>query len=133
MKEGDPVSEPTTTGIGAALGWKAVGGAAGVAAGGLTLGTIVVMLMRKPRTDPEWAVAIISSVASSLGFASLIVLHWSLQKWAESLFGLMTLGSLYFACSLPGWMLVRWLFNWMNRREDKDLAEVAAEVKGLLP
>jgi len=130
--KGSSVTEPTTTSVGAAIGWKAVGGAAGVAAGGLTLGTIVVMLMRKPRTDPEWVVAISSSVASSLGFASLIVLHWGLQKWAESLFGLMTLGSLYFACALPGWMLVRWAFNWMNKRADKDLGEVIADAKEVL-
>lgn len=38
------------------------------------------------------------------------------------------LGGIYFVCGLPGWSIVRWAFNFLNKRKDKDLAEIAAEV-----
>ena len=34
-----------------------------------------------------------------------------------------------FACGLPGWAIVRWVFTWMERRRDKDIAEIAGEVR----
>jgi hypothetical protein len=40
----------------------------------------------------------------------------------------MALGGIYFVCGLPGWSIVRWAFNFLNKRKDKDLAEIAAEV-----
>lgn len=127
------MSEPTSTGIGAALGWKAIGGAAGAVAGGTALGTVVVMLMTKPRTEREWAVALISSAVSSIGGGAATIMHFSLQHWFGSFVGLMAIGGLFFACALPGWVLVRIAFNTMNRWQDKTAPEVAAEVKGMLP
>ena len=34
-----------------------------------------------------------------------------------------------FACGLPAWALVRALFTYLERRKDKDLSELAAELR----
>jgi len=33
------------------------------------------------------------------------------------------------SCGLPAWAVVRWMFNFIERRRDKDLAQVAGEVR----
>ena len=126
------MSDPATTGAGAAVGWKAIGGVAGVAAGGAGLAALVVMLMTRPRSGAEWAVALISTVVSSvaggawvlhrLGFADLA---------AHGVVGLAVLFGLCFACGLPGWAVVRWVFNWINARRDAGIDQVIADAKKL--
>lgn len=51
---------------------KGAGGAAlgGAVVGGLTLSTLVVMLLKQPRTSREWAVALISTLVCSLGLGA---------------------------------------------------------------
>lgn len=127
------MTEPATTGVGAALGWKAVGGAAGVAAGGAGLAAVIVMLMTPPRSPREWAVGLISTVLGSICGGAAVVQRWELQSWLTSYTGLVALLGLCFACGLPAWAIVRWSFTWMIRRADKDLGEVIADAKGMLP
>lgn len=126
------MSEPISGGAAVAAGvagFKAVGGPAAVAAGGGGLAAVVVMVLVRPRTVGEWAVALITTFVSSVTGGAAVVQHYGLQSWTESYIGLVALFGLVFACGLPGWAMVRWLFNFINRRRDKDLAEIVGEVK----
>lgn len=130
------MTEPATSGAAASAagiaGWKAIGGAAGVAAGGAGLAAIVVMLMTPPRSPREWAVGLISTVMGSIGGGAFVIEHYNLQAWMHTSTGLLSALGLVFACGLPGWALVRWLFTWIERRKGKDLGEVATEVRGVI-
>ena len=43
--------------------------------------------------------------------------------------GLVVLFGVVFACGLPGWFLVRATFRAMDRRSDRDIGEIAAEIR----
>ncbi len=127
-----------TAAAGAASAAKGAGGAALLGAGAgvaAALATVVVLLTKKPRTDQEWAVAIISTVICSLCGGAAVILHFQLLKWVlvpdltEAFVGLIALIGIAFSCGLPGWAIVRWAFNWMAKREGKDLGEVIAEIR----
>ena len=60
------MTDPASSGAAGAAASKAVGGASAVAAGGAGLVAVVVMLMTPPRSAREWAVGLISTVASSI-------------------------------------------------------------------
>lgn len=122
------MAEPTSSSAAGFAGWKLIGGAAGVVAGGAGLAAIVVMLMTPPRHAREWAVGLISTVVCSIAGGSWL-LHWlGMADLAQAgPAGLATLFGLCFACGLPGWALVRALFTWLERRRDKDLGELARD------
>ncbi len=119
-------------------GWKLIGGAAGMAAGGVTLAAIVVMLMTWPKSFRELAVALISTVLSSLAGGAAVIIHFDLLRHVIGAPDLQTYVALIaglgivFACGLPGWLLVRAGFKWMERRRDKDLAELADAIRGAM-
>ena len=115
-----------------ALGWKLIGGLAGLGAIGAGLATIVVMCITRPKDDREWIVALISTVMSSVGGGAGVVVHFGLQSWAHDFFGLVAMIGLVFACGLPGWALVRWLFNYIGKREGKGIDEVISEARNSL-
>lgn len=126
------MSEPITGGAALAAGAaasKVIGGTAGVAAGASGLAAVVVMIMMRPRSTAEWAVALISTIVSSIGGGAAVVQHFGLHAWTADYIGLVALGGLMFACGLPGWAVVRWLFNFIERRKDKDLADVVEDVR----
>ena len=136
--------EPTTSSAAAtAAGWKLIGGAAGVAGLGAAFASVVVMCMTQPRSVKEWAVALISTVLASVGGGAFAIIRFGLlapaaraQNDAELVLALMGMLGIVFACGLPGWAVVRWAFNWMARREGKDLGEVvsdaAADVRNVI-
>lgn len=125
--------EPTSSGVaGAAAAYKALGGTAAAVASGATLAAVVVMLMTPPRDKREWAVGLISTVVSSIGGGAMTVEYFQLHHWAFSTVGLCALGGLIFACGLPGWAMVRWIFNFIGKRRDASIDEVAKDVKELL-
>jgi hypothetical protein len=126
------MSEPISGAAAGAVGWKLLGGAAGAGAIGAGLASVVVMCAMTPRSPKEWAVGIISTVAASIGGGAAVIQHYDLQSWANTPIGLIAMFGLVFACGLPGWALVRWLFNYIAKRRDADLAEVVNEVKGSL-
>ncbi len=118
-------------------GVAALGAGAGIAAG---LSMAVVMLTKKPRSEPEWLIAIISTLVSSLCGGAIVIINFGLLRWVsqdlptqEMFVGLIALIGVAFSCGLPGWALVRWAFNWMAKREGKDLGEVIKDAKELLP
>jgi len=116
-----------------ALGWKLIGGLAGLGALGAGLAAIVVMCMTPPRTSREWAVALIATVMGSIGGGAFVIQYFGLQMWVFELTGLVALLGLVFACGLPGWAIVRWVFNFIAKREGKGIDEVLADVKGMRP
>lgn len=111
---------------------------AGGAAGAVTLAAIVVMLIKRPRTVGEWAVALISTVMSSLALGSWVVLWLGMHKGlhsrdaVEAWGSLMVLGGVLFACGLPGWVLVRIAFNTMFKFQDSTAQDVRQAVRDML-
>lgn len=95
------------------------------------MASVVVMCAMTPRSPKEWAVGIISTLAASIGGGAAVIQHFGLQSWANSPIGLVAMFGLVFACGLPGWALVRWLFNYIAKRQNADLADVVAEVRNL--
>lgn len=123
------MSEPASSTAGGVVLWKAIGGAAGVAAGGAGLAAIIVMLMTPPRSPREWAVGLISTVLGSVCGGAAVIQHFELETWLRSYVGLVALMGLAFACGLPAWAIVRWVFTWIIRRQDKDIGEVIADAR----
>ncbi len=121
--------EPTSSGVAGAVAYKAIGGAA---AGGAALASIVVMLMTPPRSKREWAVGLISTVVTGIGGGAITVQYFGLHDWVQSVTGLMALGGLIFGCGLPGWAIVRWVFNFIEKNRDASIDDVAKEVKEVL-
>jgi hypothetical protein len=125
------MSEPISSAAAGAAGWKLLGGAAGAGAIGAGLASVVVMCAMTPRSPKEWAVGIISTVAASVGGGAAAIQHFGLQSWANTPIGLVAMFGLVFACGLPGWAIVRWLFNYISKRQNADLADVVTEVRNL--
>ncbi|WP_116324653.1 hypothetical protein [Cupriavidus taiwanensis] len=123
------MSEPITSGAASMAGWKLLGGAAGASAIGAGLASVVVMCVTTPRSPKEWAVGLISTVVGSIGGGAAVIQHYGLQSWAQEPMGLVAMLGLVFTCGLPAWALVRWLFNFIERRKSQDLAEVAAALR----
>ncbi len=108
---------------------KAIGG---VAVGGAMLAEIVVMLMTPPRSKREWAVGLISTVVTGVGGGAMAVEYFKLHEWVQSITGLMALGGLIFGCGLPGWAIVRWVFNFIEKNRDAGIDQIAHDVKEIL-
>jgi len=126
------MSEPISSAAAGAAGWKLLGGAAGAGAIGAGLASIVVMCAMTPRSPKEWAVGIISTVAASVGGGAAVIQHFGLQAWANTPIGLVAMFGLVFACGLPGWAVVRWLFNYIAKRQGADISEVIHDVKEII-
>ncbi|TPR84890.1 hypothetical protein [Acinetobacter baumannii] len=89
----------------------------------------VVLMTRMPRSPQEWAVGLICTVVSSLAGGSFIIVKWGLHEWVTDIWGMIALGGFFFVCGLPGWALVRWTFNFINKQEGKTIIEVIKDVK----
>lgn len=131
------MTEPASSAAGGFALWKALTAAA---AGGSVLAAIVVFCMTRPRTGPEWTVGIISTVVGSLGggaYAAMKLGVFQNIKTASSdadlFLALLQLGAFMFTCGLPAWAIVRWGFNWMEKRRDASLEQVIADAKALKP
>jgi len=123
------MSEPVSGTAFSVAGWKLLGGAAGAGAIGAGLASIVVMCITTPRSPREWAVGLTSTVVGSIAGGSAVIMKFGLQSWAHDPFGLVAMLGLVFACGLPAWSIVRWVFNWIEKRKDKDLAEVVQDAR----
>ncbi|MFA2976213.1 hypothetical protein, partial [Acinetobacter pittii] len=95
----------------------------------ISLVAAVVLMTRMPRSPQEWAVGLICTVVSSLCGGSFIIVKWGLHEWVTDIWGMIALGGFFFVCGLPGWALVRWIFNFINKQEGKTIIEVLKEVK----
>lgn len=128
MKMSEPLSS-AAAGAGAAAGWKFIGGAAGAMGVGAALVSIVVMLMTPPRSPREWAVGLISTVMGSICGGAFVIEHFNMQVLMTSFNGLLAVLGIAFACGLPAWAIVRWVFTYIARRQDADIAQIAEEVR----
>jgi hypothetical protein len=122
----EPGTASTAAGV---AGWKLIGGLAGLGAIGAGLAALVVMCMTRPTTDREWVVAVVSTFMSSLGGCAWVVVYFNLQHLAGDIFGLVALGGLFFACGLPGWALIRWIFNYIIQNQGATIAEIVADAR----
>lgn len=123
-----PMAEPSSSGAAGFAAYKlavAIGLPAGLAA-------IVVMLWVQPKSPREWAMALISTVVSSVCGGAAVVQHYGLTSWGDSYNGLVALAGIIFACGLPGWVIVRAVFAWLEKRKGKDIAELLNDAKGSL-
>ena len=76
--------------------------------------------------------ALISTVVSSICGGAAVVQHYGLQQWGDTYIGLTAMAGIIFACGLPGWVVVRSAFAWVEKRKGKDLAELIHEAKEAL-
>ena len=125
-------SNMSAEGAATIVGWKLVGGLAGIGAIGAGLASLVVMCTMTPRSPKEWAVGLTSTVIGSVCGGAAVVQHYELQAWAHDYIGLVALLGIVFACGLPGWALVRWLFNYIAKKQSAGIDEVVDDVKARL-
>lgn len=93
------------------------------------LAAIVVMAITPPKTFNEFVVGLISTVMASLAGGAALVRYMGLTDLANDMFGLATIGGIFFVCGLPGWLLVRAFFLWAQRRRHMDIAELLKDAK----
>lgn len=129
--EAQNATEAATSAAAVTVGWKLVASLASGGAVAIAAACVIVMSMVQPRTRAEWAVALTSTVASSIFGGAWAVHYLGLQNWIHTLLGAVMLISIVFACGLPGWFVVRVAFNWMQRRQDKEPGEVIADLRKL--
>lgn len=120
------MAEPSSSAAGGFAAYK-LAVAFGLPAG---LAAIVVMLWVQPQSKREWAMALISTVVSSICGGAAVVQHYGLASWGDNYVGLVAIAGVIFACGLPGWVIVRAAFAWAEKRKGKDLAELIADAKG---
>lgn len=127
--KGSNMSEPITSTAMSVGGWKLIGGLAGIAAIGAGLASLVVMCTMTPRSPKEWAVGLTSTVIGSVCGGAAVVQHFELHDWTRDYIGMMAVLGIVFACGLPAWAIVRWVFNWIEKRQGKDIGEVIADAR----
>ncbi len=127
--------EPASSAAAGVGVWKAAAWLMGLGAFGFGLAAIVVMCMTPPRSPKELAVALISTLVSSLSLGSGLVIYFELHALmtapllAQQVAGLFALGGILFSCGLPGWAVVRWIFNALAKREGQDIVQVLQELR----
>lgn len=119
------MAEPSSSAFGGYAAYK-IAVAFGLPAG---LATIVVMLWVQPESKREWAMALISTVVSSICGGAAVVQSYGLSAWGDSYFGLVGMAGIIFACGLPGWVIVRASFAWLEKRKNKDLSELVSDAR----
>ena len=128
MKE-KSMSEPISTGAAGFAGWKLLGSLVGVGGIGAGLAAYVVYAKTKPKTEEEWRVSLICTLVGSICGGAGVVKQLGFEHWAEDVFGLMGIMGIAFACGLPGWLLIRAMFKYMEKKKDADLVEIVRDVK----
>jgi hypothetical protein len=129
----DDVTEAMLAGAGAKAAWGYGGAkAAGFAGIGFIMAAAVVMAMTSPPTRREFLVALIATLAFSIGGGGAVISYFHLQAWADDMFGMMAILGLAFICGLPGWIIVRAGFIFAEKNKDKDIGHWVAVIKGWL-
>lgn len=104
-------------------------GLAGGTAIGAGLAALVVMCMTTPRSPKEWAVGLVSTVIGSVCGGAAVVQHFGLHDWARDYIGMVALIGVVFACGLPAWSIVRWVFNYIEKKQGAGIDDVVDDVK----
>jgi len=126
----DDVTEAMMAGAGAKAAWG-YGGAkvAGFAGVGFIMAAAVVMAMTSPPTRREFLVALIATLAFSIGGGGAVISYFHLHAWANDIFGMMAILGLAFLCGLPGWIIVRAAFIFAEKNKEKDLGQWITIIK----
>lgn len=123
------MAEPISSGVAMATGGKTALGLAGGTAIGAGLAALVVMCMTTPRSPKEWAVGLVSTVMGSVCGGAAVVQHFGLHAWATDYVGMVALIGVVFACGLPAWSIVRWVFNYIEKKQTAGIDEIVDDVK----
>ncbi len=133
------MSEPISGSVAGAAGWKIIGGTAGALGIGAAFASVVVMLMTLPKDGREWAVGLISTVIGSIAGGAYVIIKLNLLQSLQPspdlfslFFALCSILGIAFACGLPAWAVVRWVFAYIEKQRGKDIVEVAREIKAEL-
>jgi hypothetical protein len=126
------MSEPISGTAAGVAGWKLLGGLVGVGGIGAGLAAYIGYAKTKPKTDEEWRISLICTVVGSICGGAAVVKTLGLEHWANDAFGLMGILGMAFACGLPGWLVVRALFKYLDKHKDADLAELVKDVKEVI-
>lgn len=98
---------------------------------GAIVAVVVVMAMTRPRSTPEWVVALICTVMSSLCGGAYLALHSGIAAMGDAgLYGMMAIIGLAFVAGLPAWVTVRVGFAWFAR-DGVDLVKLIQELRKL--
>lgn len=130
---GEVASAASSAAMSAAGSPVFIGGTALAIAAGLA--AAVVMLMTKPRDDKEFAVALISTLVSSMGLGAFVILRMGWIVWiqtsdkAQIAVALCAFSGIVFASGLPGWWLVRVAFNTLDKHKNQTLPEAYQDIK----
>lgn len=119
------MTEPASTAAGGIALYK-LGVLAAIGAG---LVSIVVMAMAVPRSAREFAVALISTVVSSICGGAFIVRWLDIGHWALDDLGMVALAGVIFVAGLPAWVMVRALFAWTESRKGVALPQLVKEFR----
>lgn len=92
---------------------------------------IVLMMIQTPRNAKEWAIGIITTIVFSLGLGATTIRYFELTHWVSDWFGIVGLAFIIFMSGLPGWFIVRLIFNFMLKRKNSNLIEVVKELKDI--
>ena len=129
----DDITDTLMAGASAKAAWG-YGGvkAAGFAGIGFIMAAAVVMAMTSPPTRKEFLVALIATLAFSIGGGGAVISYFHLQAWADDMFGMMAILGLAFVCGLPGWIFVRAGFIFAEKNKEKDIGQIVKIIKSWL-
>lgn len=113
----------------AAAGVKMYNGWALASTAGAALSAFVVMCLTPPQKPKEWALCLITTAISSICGGAFVIAKLELQHWAFDDVGLLAMLGLVFACGLPGWAIVRWAFNYINKHRNDDIGDICDDVR----
>jgi len=103
---------------------------ASAAGAGFALAAIVVMAMTFPKDRREFVVCLVCTLVFSVCGGSALIVWLGIQNWSNDQFGLMGMAGIWFGCGLPGWVLVRSTFIFIEANKDKDIAWYIETIKG---
>jgi len=141
---GSTLAEPTSTGAGGFVLWKAIGGLLGIGVIASGLGFLVLL----PKTPREAALRAIATMAGSALLGPLFVAAAysrypevfaagatvAQTMGMESWLGLfMVAAPLLAMAGLPFWWILGAGVLWLEKRKAKDLGELVADARGMLP
>lgn len=92
---------------------------------------LVVVMTRLPRTRREWGVSLLATLAGGFGAGGFVIAKYNLHVMADTWLGGMGLAGIIFACGLPAWAIVRFVFTEIDMREQQGqgIVQVIKEIK----
>ncbi|WP_213910752.1 hypothetical protein, partial [Pseudomonas aeruginosa] len=118
------MTEPASTAVGGIALYKLLSLLFGAA-----VAAVVVMIMTRPKSTREWAVALISTVVASVCGGAFVVRWFDLGTWVQDDVGMIAICGIIFVCGLPAWVIVRAWFAWSEARKGVGLPELAREFR----